>query len=160
MAQIVLLNTGNITLIDDIDVVLTNRDWYEHLLPNQSTNYVRCKEDGRHISLHRLVMNCPEHLVVDHINGNGLDNRRSNLRLATRAQNQLNKGKKKDTSSRFLGVTYKKDRNKWVARGTSSVTSLKFHIGYFNTEEEAALAYNKFCDRYNQFSKRNLLECL
>ncbi len=67
------------------------------------------------VRLHRLIMNAPKGVLVDHHNGDSLDNRRDNLRLATHSQNSCNKQKKKNASSVFMGVCFYKSRNKWSA---------------------------------------------
>ena len=72
-------------------------------------------KDIKIVRLHRLIMNAPDGLLVDHKNGDSLDNRRANLRLATHSQNQCNKRKKANTSSRFMGVSFHKKRGKWAA---------------------------------------------
>ena len=64
------------------------------------------------VQLHRLIMNAPKGLLVDHRNGDSLDNRRANLRLATHSQNQWNRQKIKNTTSRFVGVSFYKNSGK------------------------------------------------
>jgi hypothetical protein len=81
-------------------------------------------------------MNAPDNLLVDHRNGNSLDNRRDNLRLATNSQNQYNKRKKPNTSSRFLGVAFHKKNRKWTAYLQAS--GKRIYLGSFNSEIEAA----------------------
>ena len=71
--------------------------------------------DSKIVRLHRLIMDAPDGLLVDHRNGDSLDNRRSNLRLATHSQNQCNKRKRKNTSSRFSGVYWtRRKENGWL----------------------------------------------
>lgn len=94
------------------------------------------KGDKPVIILHRLIMNCPDSIQVDHINGDKLDNRRANLRLATRAQNQQNKLKCK---GKYLkGVTKKK--NRWQGQ-IGIEPGKREYLGSFLTEEEAHLSY-------------------
>ena len=73
---------------------------------------------------------------IDHINGDGKDNRISNLRLANGSQNQANQRKKPGLSSRFKGVSWHRNYGKWVASG-------RLHLGYFDNEEDAARAYDR-----------------
>jgi hypothetical protein len=106
------------------------------------------------VSLHRLILNPPENKLVDHRNGNGLDNRRENLRLATHAQNMLNRRKQKNTSSKFIGVYFDKQTGKWRAK--IKVNSKTMHIGRFDSELQAALAYDRTAKLYHgEFSKFN-----
>lgn len=87
--------------------------------------------------LHREVLNVPKHLMVDHINGDRLDNRKSNLRLCTDKGNSRNK---KAFSGKYKGVHFAKGSNRWVAQITKNYKC--HHLGCFKSEDEAALAYN------------------
>lgn len=78
---------------------------------------------------------------VDHINGNGLDNRRVNLRLATSLQNQGNSRKRRNASSYYKGVSWYKPLKKW--RAQIKVDKHVIHLGYFVSEEEAAIVYQE-----------------
>jgi hypothetical protein len=87
-------------------------------------------------------MSFPKERLVDHINGNTLDNRKSNLRVATSSENLQNiKHKQKNKSSKYIGVNYNKRAKKYKA--TITYNSTAFFLGYFKTEDEAALAYNE-----------------
>lgn len=87
--------------------------------------------------LHRLIMNAPKHLQVDHINGDRLDNRKSNLRLCKNGSNSRNQGQR---SGKHKGVHFNKQIKRWIAQITKNYKC--HHIGCFLTEKEAALAYN------------------
>jgi hypothetical protein len=86
--------------------------------------------------LHRLIMNPPEGMFVDHINGNPLDNQRCNLRLCTHQENMFNKKIRKDNAYGCTGVDYDKRRKKWRAR--IHVNGKDIHLGYFDIFEHAA----------------------
>lgn len=93
--------------------------------------------------LHRRVMHVTDsNIEIDHKNRNKLDNRRSNLREATRAQNAQNVGGWKNSSSKFRGVSFVKTTGRW--RAYCRVNYKNFHIGTFNTEIKAAQAAAKF----------------
>lgn len=88
--------------------------------------------------LHRFLMNPGEDLVIDHINRNRLDNRICNLRACTLQENNMNKSIQCNNTSGIQGVSWDKNRNKWLVHIT--VNRKQIHLGYFNTIEEAAEA--------------------
>ena len=96
---------------------------------------------GAILSMHRMVANAPKGLFVDHINHNGLDNRRRNLRVCTYIENQRNKRPKPGCTSEYKGVHWCKGRNKF--RANIYLNRKAIHLGYFKNEIEAARAYDK-----------------
>ena len=109
------------------------------------------------VSMHRQLMDPPPHLLVDHRNGVSLDNRRSNLRLATQSQNMQNRAKKLNVSSKFIGVCFDKKRGKWKAQIKTGGENI--FLGRFDNEEEAARVYNIAAKKYHgEFAKLNFSE--
>jgi len=102
----------------------------------------------RHISMHRQIMNPPKDKCIDHENQNGLDNRRTNLREASKAENNRNRRKIAGRgSSIYKGVMWYKDRRKWYA--SIEVNGQKIFLGYFDSEIEAAKAYDEAAKIYH-----------
>lgn len=113
--------------------------------------------DMKMVRLHRLIMAAPKGLLVDHHNGDSLDNRRANLRLATNSQNQFNRRKRENTTSRFKGVYFHKVHRKWAAQIT--IRGKRIFLGYFHSEIKAARTYDKTARKYHkEFARLNFPE--
>lgn len=106
------------------------------------------------MQMHRQIMSATPEMMVDHINHDGLDNRRENLRLCSRLENCRNKRSAIGTSSQFLGVTWDKKSYKWRTRIT--VDGHRRLIGFFNSEIKAAIAYDNAARKYfGEFANPN-----
>jgi hypothetical protein len=105
--------------------------------------------------MHRYIIDVSEGIFVDHINQNGLDNRKANLRLATRVQNSWNRQKtNKNTWSKYKGVCFHKRDKKWQAK--IGLNGQVKHLGTFNSESNAAKAYDRAAKKYHgQFAVLN-----
>lgn len=102
------------------------------------TGYVKLTYNGKQRFLHEILMNKPNDMCVDHINRNPSDNRRSNLRICTKRQNNINREKQAHNSSGYVGVCFNKQSNKWVAR--IMLNNKSKQLGSFSTKEEALIA--------------------
>jgi hypothetical protein len=138
------LTRGYETVIDSEDVALISQWNWQVAITNglpYAVRYSRRDAQGKQhiIRLHRLLMNVPDGMVVDHIDHDGLNNRRSNLRLATPLQNAHNRLRPKRASNALRGVYRYPGEKKWRAR----IWSLgeRISLGTFDTAEEAHAAY-------------------
>lgn len=138
MVKKIPLTQGKFTLVDDQDYDFLNQ-WKWQVMIKNNTAYAQRFENKTPIRIHRFLLNPPKGFVVDHINGNGLDNRRSNLRVVTHRQNMQNMHVKR--SSKYPGVSWRKDRNKWEAK--ISINNKSKHLGHFKSENEAFEAYKE-----------------
>jgi len=141
------LTMGYEAMIDLVDLErVKSYQWTAHVT-KRSDGIVRSvyayrndlSHHGKNVRLHRFLLNAPDDLQVDNVNGNGLDCRRANLRLATASENARNRRIGIANTSGFKGVCWHKGIGKWHAQigvdgGTRS-------LGYFNKKEEAAAAY-------------------
>jgi hypothetical protein len=149
---IIHLTKGKSTIVDDEDLArLSDLTWTLH-----NKGYAKAIVDRQTILMHRFIMQPVTGQDVDHINGNKLDNRRSNLRLCTRSENLMNRGGEVGSSSHFKGVCRHASRPGWMARIT--VNGKSIYLGYFKTEEDAAHAYNSAARIYHgEFARLNNL---
>lgn len=99
--------------------------------------YVRGGKEKK-IQLHRFIMNCPNDMVVDHVNLNPLDNRKMNLRICIKQQNEMNRPLRNNNTSGITGVSLHKQTNKW--RAYIQYNQKFIHLGLFDTKEEAIKA--------------------
>jgi 5'(3')-deoxyribonucleotidase len=145
-AEIILYNSKLkeiATAIIDIDDVekIKNYKWTARLNKNNTKYYIFCKIDKNTIILHRYLLNIhnkKNNLVVDHINRNTLDNRKSNLRICTNQENLLNKELLATNTSGFLGIYYNKNDDNWCAE--IKIKGFKCYLGAYETKEEALIA--------------------
>lgn len=100
------------------------------------------------VFMHRLLLGLPVGLQVDHEDGNGLNNTRDNLRLATSSQNQHNKGLGHNNKSGYKGVSFDKQYQKWSADIYINYKRIK--LGRFDTKEEAAKVYAEASERHHK----------
>mgnify|MGYP003653768617 CR=1 FL=1 len=144
------LTQGCTAIIDAADVPLVNgRNWHARKVRN--VIYASHKEsiggNWRNANLHRVIMGEPHGWQVDHIDGDGLNNRRNNLRLATFGQNSQNRRINSNNKSGFKGVCFHKHSGKWRGQIRSNYKTIS--LGYFASPEEAHAAYCLASEKYH-----------
>lgn len=140
------LTQDRFALVDDSDFEWLNQwKWYYHstgyAMRMEWTPMVRGKRSGRLIRMHRQIMGEPKGMEVDHEDLDGLNNQRSNLRLATHQQNMYNRKLQSNNKSGFIGVSWSKVTNKWYACIDLGHRRSK-SLGFYDTPKEAAQIYN------------------
>ena len=147
------LSRGLVALVDDEDY-----EWAAQFkwcaLPSCSTFYVPRTElpVRRVVQMHRLLLNAPPGIEVDHRDSDGLNNQRSNLRLATHAQNQRNRRAQGNNTSGFKGVCL--DGKRW--RAQINLQGRRMNLGRFAAAEEAARAYDAAArEHHGEFARLN-----
>lgn len=143
MSKQIPLSQGKFATVDDAD--------YDWLAKNKWTydakGYAYRKASNVTVFMHRVVLNAPASAVVDHVNGDGLDNRRDNLRIVTVAQNNYNqRPRKHPKTSQYKGVSYFKEVNRWQAHIKKG--NERPYLGLYESEIDAARAYNAAARHY------------
>lgn len=140
--ELIALSQGYFAKVDIEDVDMINQfSWSISAMRGTvyaKTSLARTNGARKNIYMHRMIMNVPKGMETDHINHDGLDNRKKNLRKCTRRQNMLNI-KTINGKSKYRGVS--KHRNRWRAR-TKAITGKSIFLGSFHKEQEAAIAYD------------------
>lgn len=149
----ILLTQGKHAIVDDEDFEWLNQFKWWFGKPGYAQRTVW---KGSKIYMHRVVMKVNKGINIDHINGDKLDNRKVNLRLCNQSQNMANAIKKNSAYSKYKGVSWNKNRNRWVAQIT--VNYKHTNLGSFLNEKEAAKKYNEFAIKeFGKFAKLNEL---
>lgn len=150
---------GKFAMVDDEDFEYLNQ-WRWYLFNCKTVFYAArstsAKKEGKKVPIimHRLIMNCPPDMIVDHRDHDGLNNQRSNLRICTKQQNACNRVASRGVTSKFIGVS-RYSENKWQA--ALAPHGKPIHLGYFNSEIEAAAAYDASAKKhYGEFASQNI----
>lgn len=141
----VTLTKGHVAIFDAADIgIVADRKWYAVMDRNKVYAATKTGSDNHStLLMHRLIMNCRRGIMIDHRDGDGLNNRRSNLREADHSQNGRNQGPGNQNTSGFKGVSFIKRSSRWKAAIT--VYKKRHYLGSFKTPEEAYAAYCSAC---------------
>jgi hypothetical protein len=151
------LTQGKFALVDDADFEELSKHRWCAAKDHCYNRWYACRAEkinGQYktIKMHRLIMNTPKGMHTDHINHDGLDNRRINLRVCTNQQNLFNHQKRQNCSSKYKGVIW--EVNKWTARIKYNNKSTR--LGHFDNEIDAARAYDENAKRlYGEYASVN-----
>jgi hypothetical protein len=158
MSKMIPLNGGKTALVDDADYeYLSQWKWqyngYAMRLTSRSLPINRTT-----VLMHRVIMDAPHGMEVDHINGNKLDNRRSNLRICTSTENKHNRGVYRNSTTGSKGVTFNKREKKFKV-SIRIGNGKRLHLGYFTNLGEATRAYDEAAKKYHgEFARLNVEE--
>lgn len=137
----IVCDKGTIIVDDEDYNIVSARKW--HVSRGYASSYV---SGGEYIRLHNLILGEMEGMEVDHINRNGLDNRRSNLRFCSHKNNARNRGMNKNNTSGYKGV--RKNNYCETYQAKIKVDGKWIHVGMFKEKIEAAKAYNEAARKY------------
>jgi len=147
------LTQGKFAIVDSEDFEKLNEHKWHYL-----GGYARRRHSPKECwFMHWYIVGKPKNgFETDHINGNTLDNRKCNLRICTARENQQNSKKRKNNTSGYKGVDYKKSHKKW--RVLIMANNKRIHLGYFDTPKQAAKAYNNGAKKYyKEFARPNTI---
>lgn len=152
MTKLIPLTQNKHAIVDDEDYdFLMQWKWYAHR--RHDGEFIAKTRSGKgKILMHRLIVNTPSDMQTDHIDGDTLNNRRSNLRICTNTQNSANRQKPQGAISQYKGIY--RVGNRWKA--VISPANKHICLGYFSTDIEAAKAYDKAAKQiYGEFARLN-----
>ncbi len=146
------LTQDKVALVDDEDFETLNKyKWhYSRYSPHFENGYAKRRNpNGKPalIRMQHMILPLKKGYMVDHKNGNGLDNRRENLRLVTKSQNMMNCGLQRNNKSGYKGVCWHESNKKW--RAQIFVNGRQYFLGLFKNKKDAARAYNDAAPHYH-----------
>jgi hypothetical protein len=161
MAKEIQLTQGQVAIVDDDMYDYLNQwKWYANKLKGKYyavRNLRLNKKYAGALLMHRVIMNPIKGLVVDHVNGLTLDNRKENLRICTQADNMKNQKLSTNNKTGFRGVSWHKNKKVFESRIHSN--NIRYHLGIYNNSIDAARAYNEAAIKYHgEFANINKID--
>lgn len=155
--KIIYISNNKQTIVDDEDYENLNKYRWTYHPGGYAYRHKSINGKITKIYLHRFIFGITNKMHIDHIDGNGLNNQKLNLRICTNQQNSCNqKTQNRIKYSKYKGVSWDKSKNKWIA--TIHNFNKQYFLGRFNSEIEAALAYNKSALLFHgDFAKINII---
>ena len=152
------LTQGKVAIVDASDFDwLSQWKWFAHNQDGLWYAHRNQWSDGKHsiVLMHRAIMDAPAGICVDHKNECGIDNRRSNLRLANKQKNSCNRGPNATNKSGYKGVFWDKNSRKWQAQICAH--GKRIYLGTFADKQHAALAYDAAAKKHHgEFAHLNM----
>ncbi len=162
MAKLIPLNKGKSVVVDDADFDKFSQ-WHWFFQANRNGNGYAVRKTTRNaksvwLKMHREIIEAPSGMQVDHIDGNGLNNQRSNLRLCTATDNARNSRSRRGSSSEFKGVSWSKSGKAWQAYIAADKQTI--YLGLFEDEGFAARVHDSAARKlHGEFARLNLPNC-
>jgi hypothetical protein len=161
MAKEIILTQGKVAIIDDDDYEYLNQwKWFANNKNGKFyvvRNITVSKNKQSSIFMHRFIMKPNKGMIIDHLDGNPLNNQKSNLRICTHAENMRNSKISINNKSGYKGVSYQEDRNNY--RAQIKFNNKKINIGDFIDPIDAARAYNAAALKYHgEFANLNKID--
>ena len=154
-SSIIWLSQGKYAIVDNEDYDFLNQ-WKWHANCGYALRKIKaqCKSRQKALAMHRFINNTPEGLLTDHIKGRTLDNRKSNLRICSGAENQHNQRLSAANTSGLKGVRWNKKLRKWQTG--INVNKKAVYLGLYENKTEAAIAFDKAAVKHHgEFAKTN-----
>lgn len=149
------LTRGKVAIVDEADFeIAASRKWYAAETAG-GRFYAASKPKGGIVYLHRLILGAPSNVTVDHVNGDTLDNRRANLRIATHSQNMRNSHVRRDNTTGFKGV-WAPTKSSPKFKAYIGTAPHRRYLGRFESAADAARAYDAAASElYGEFAWLN-----
>jgi len=161
MAKEIILTQGKVAIVDDEDFEYLNQwKWFANLKGKKfyvGRNISMFNGKQTKICMHRFIMNPEKGMVIDHLDGNSLNNQKNNLRICTQAENNRNRNFNINNTSGFKGVYWHKISSKWMAY--IRINKKRLYLGIYTDPIDAARSYNEAALKYHgEFANLNKID--